>query len=198
MIFMMDLEELLGGGSYYGSYHTAETIATLSIVAVVLAIVGTILSFVFITPDKKRASLPKFFQVVADIFNFKGLIIEKILKAMYIFTTIYVILYGFFMLFAEMSFFACLLMMVLGPIAARISFELLMMLVLLVKNVIAINNKLKNQNNEPVKDDFSFDYSQVTAPEAPKAEAAAFCSNCGTKVEDDNAFCPNCGTPVSK
>ena len=36
--------------------------------------------------------------------------------------------------------------MVLGPIAVRLCYELLMMAVLLLKNVISINRKLKNQN----------------------------------------------------
>ena len=197
--FRMSLEDLLEGGSYaYSSYETAQTVAALGIVSLVLAIVATVLAFIFITPEKKRASLPKFFQVVADVFNFKGLIIEKILKALYIFLTIYVILDGFFMIFVGAPFFSCLLTMVLGPVLVRVVFELLMMLVLLVKNVISINNKLKNQNDEPAKDDFAFDYSQFTAPEAPKAEEAAFCVNCGTKVEKGNAFCPDCGTPVNK
>ena len=36
--------------------------------------------------------------------------------------------------------------MLLGPIAVRISYELIMMLVLAVKNIIEINGKLENKN----------------------------------------------------
>ena len=39
------------------------------------------------------------------------------------------------------------LLMVLGPIVARLIFEFLMMALLLVKNVISINNKLRVPSN---------------------------------------------------
>ena len=57
------------------------------IIGAILAIAATILTFIFILPEKKRPSLNKFFQVVADIFNFKALFIEKILKFLYILAT---------------------------------------------------------------------------------------------------------------
>ena len=41
----------------------------------------------------------------------------------------------------------------LGPIALRLTYELLMMAVLAVKNIISINNKLRNQNEGEVKAD---------------------------------------------
>ena len=89
-------------------------------------------------------------------------------------------------------------------------------MVLLVKNVIAINNKLKSQNNENGKDIFATpDISAVresfkqytapaqpaapeqpTAPEQPKPaqntnEAPQFCTACGAKL-DATGKCPNC------
>lgn len=81
------------------------------------------------------------------------------LQALYIFATAFVILSGFFMLFQTtyghwLGGYG-LLTMILGPIVIRLVYELLMMMVLLVKNVIAINNKLKNQNNEGSKDIFA-------------------------------------------
>lgn len=124
------------------------------IVAFILAIVAVVLAFIFITPEKKRPKLNKFGQFVHDTLNFKYLIVEKILQALYMFFTAYVILTGFFMLFmVEDGYFEDrwlggygLLVMIVGPIAIRLVYELLMMAVLLVKNVISINNKLKNQN----------------------------------------------------
>ena len=181
-----------------------ELAGTFAIVALILAIVGTILAFIFITPEKKRAKLPKFFQVCADIFNFKGLILEKILKAFYIFFTLYLILYGFLMIFTGQVLIA-LMIMILAPIGVRIGFEFAMLTILLVKNVIAINNKLKNQNDAPAeKSAFDFDYTaqyQATAaPQAPAQEQAkaAYCLNCGTPVSGDSAFCLNCGAPLNK
>ena len=46
-----------------------------------------------------------------------------------------------------------LLLIILGPIAIRISYEFIMMAILAVNNIISINRKLKNQNNDNVPND---------------------------------------------
>ena len=174
------------------------------ILALVLALVATVLAFIFIVPEKKREKLNKFGKFLHDTVNFKYLIVEKILQAMYIFATASVILLGFFMLFYvqpgyDSYYYSSpsvwyggygLLTMILGPIAVRLVYEFLMMAILLVKNVIQINNKIKNDGDEKEADVFA-------APKIEKAEKSevGFCSNCGTKIES-GAFCPNCGTKL--
>ena len=166
------------------------------IIGLVLAIAGTVLAFIFILPEKNRASLNKFFRVVADVFNFKVLFIEKILKALYIFLTLFCIVCGFFMLFSgertssfwgEGSFqsFALqgLLLMILGPIVVRIVYELLMLTIIMVQNVISINKKMP----EPAKED---------APQEPAAQVApatkmVYCTHCGTRYDALKGGCPN-------
>lgn len=162
------------------------------IIGVILAIAATVLTFIFILPEKKRPSLNKFFQVVADIFNFKTLFIEKILKFLYILATFYCIAAGFFMLFSgtyttsfwgESSSFHStalqgLLLMILGPIVVRIAYELIMLIIILVQNVISINKKLP----EPPKEE-----AQAAAPE-PKM---VYCTHCGTQYDANQGGCPN-------
>lgn len=110
-----------------------------------------------------------------------------------------------------------ILLMVLGPIAVRLCYELLMMAVLLLKNVISINRKLKNQNERSADADLfavpelhRTQPSQPTAPVTPVAPAApaqrstpfqpaeqaapaapSFCTRCGAHL-DENGHCPNC------
>lgn len=123
------------------------------ILAIITAIAGTVVAFILIVPDKKRDGLNKFFKILHDIFNFKQLLIEKILKALYIFSTIYVIVLGVFYLITvqpgySRSFYMGgygLLLIVLGPIVVRVVYEALMLGVLLVKNAIEINNKMNPQ-----------------------------------------------------
>ena len=110
--------------------------------------------------------------------------------------------------------------MVLGPIAVRLCYELLMMAVLLLKNVISINRKLKNQNERSADADLfavpelhrtqpakpvapvtpvapaapaqRSTPSQPAAPVTPVAPAApSFCTRCGAHL-DENGHCPNC------
>ncbi len=199
---------------------------TISILAIVLAIAATVLAFIFIVPEKKRASLNQIGKIIHDILNFKFLVIEKVLQALYIFSTATVILYGFFMLFYVEKGYSNyyystpsrwyggygLLLMILGPIAVRIAYEALMMAILLIKNVIQINNKIKNDNDDNNGNDvFATPIAPVkeapvapVAPAAPAAPAAPVapvepvanntCANCGNTVDPNSTFCPYCGT----
>jgi hypothetical protein len=120
------------------------------ILGIIFGIAGTVLSFIFITPEKKREKLPKFFKFVHDLFNFKFLVIEKIMQALYIFFTIFVIIYGFFGTFSFESYFGHvaytgwqgLLVLIFGPILVRLVYEGFMMFIILVKNTNSINAKL--------------------------------------------------------
>lgn len=153
-----------------------------AILGIVAAIACTVLALIFITPEKKRASLPKFFQIVHDIFNFKFLLLEYLMKALYILATLYSICYGFFLLFSGYSYGSYyyssfestagygLLMMLLGPIVIRIVYEFIMMAILAVNNIIAINKKLKNQNGDNASSDApkAFNPADYITPKAPK------------------------------
>ena len=181
-------------------------IKTLTILALVFAVISTILAFIFIVPDKKRGKLNRFGKFLHDTFNFKYLIIEKVLQALYILVTCYVFLVGFFMLFYVEKYYwgeskwyggQGLLMMILGPIVVRLAYEGVMMFILLVKNVIQINNKLR----------YPDDYNKKQAEETPAAPAVhtepaayaeyapkTFCTECGAKLVEGAAFCTECGT----
>ena len=176
---------------------------SLGIVALILAVVATILAFVFIVPEKKRKELNAFGKFLHDTVNFKYLIVEKILQAIYIFLTAYIVLSGFFMLFRVEDTWRGskwyggegLLTMILGPIIVRLSYEFVMMFILLVKNVIQINNKLKGDEGTAAKAPV-FEAPVQKAPAAAEAPAAAFCTTCGAKVDSDAAFCTVCGAKL--
>ena len=117
---------------------------------VFFALVATILLCVFVVPESKGQSLQGSLLVLHDIFNFKNLLLEKIIKVIYVFATCICVFIGFFMMFAsndyyyynESTLLQGILTMVIGPIFVRVTYELLMMTILLVRNVISINNKL--------------------------------------------------------
>lgn len=187
-----------------GTFNFAA-LGIFSVVAIIFAIAATVLAFIFIVPEKKREKLGTFGKFVHDTVNFKYLIVEKILQALYIFATAYSILCGFFMLFMTTTTWTGthwlggwgILLMLLGPIVIRLSYELLMMAVLLVKNVIEINGKLRAQDGAKANDVFAApDMSGLReklqkkfAKEEP--EKPTFCAKCGTKLDEGGA-CPNC------
>ena len=250
---------------FTGGYYTGrgnDSSVGLMAAFFVLAVVLTILAFIFIVPEKRRAKLNAFGKFLHDTCNFNYLLIEKLLQALYIFLTVFSILTGVYTLFKH--FGMGLLLMIGLPLLIRLIYEFLMMTVLLLKHVIMIDNKLKNQNTvdkkqqpeasvfagrerkkpapapakEPVKKaapaakpaakpaadrpaqpaksaaektvpaakpapvSTTPEASEAevtekpapvkTAPEAPARPKAVFCTECGSRL-DENGKCPNCG-----
>ena len=191
------------------------------IIAVILAIAATVLAFIFFVPEKRREKMNAFGKFLHDLCNFKFLVVEKVLQTLYIFATAYIIIYGVLQLFNVQENFwtgkstwmggVGLLYIILGPIAVRLSFELLMMAVLLVKNVITINNKLASQTGVSGGDAFAVpdvqelkdavrqrrEAAQEARPDRDEtAGPAQFCQMCGTRLE--NGVCPHCGAPTQE
>ena len=193
----------------------------LSVVATVLAIAVTVLAFIFIVPEKRREKLNAFGKFLHDTFNFRYLVVEKIFQALYIFATAAVILNGFFMLFTFVYGTwlggAGLAIMIISPIVLRLVYELLMMMVILVKNVIMINKQLKDQNgNGNIENVFAApDMSEMreslkqrkeaqaqnTAAAAPAAAPVATpvtTTPAAPTDEQKPRFCVNCGSPLDE
>lgn len=175
----------------------------LLIAAIVISVIGAILIAVMIAPEKKRDRLQGFAGWLNDLFNFRTLFIEKILKFLYILSTCFCLIGGLFMLFGSMGVryggdsiaLYGLGMIVLGPIAVRILYESGMMFVLLVKNTIQINNKLGAKNGDKSAAPAAPTYAAPAAPTyaAPAAPNYVFCTNCGTKYDANTGRCPKCG-----
>ncbi len=178
------------------------------IIGAILALGGTIVFQILVMPKKKDGRLPGFLQFLHNYFHFKQLYVETVLKFIFMYLTLYFILGGFFMLFAtergwygnkSMALYGVLMIFV-GPIVLRLIYEMFMMFILLVQNVIDINRKLgplhgKEKKTEQVD---SYAQPQYTQPayQQPQIPGGKFCPNCGTECSPDAVFCPNCGGQV--
>ena len=140
--------------------------------AVSAAIALTVILCIKILPAKYDGTFnKKLLQKVHDYFNFKSLYLESILKILFTFLTIACIAVGLFTAtigngfqfignfmdameydFRYMdwiwetlfyNFIGGIAIAVIGPIVLRLAYEAIMMFILLVKNVIDINGKLK-------------------------------------------------------
>lgn len=193
----------------YGS-KADNTGKVVTIISLVLAAAAVVLAFIFFMSAKKRDKLPKGLKILHDICNSNLFFVELILKAAYIFFTVYYVIYGFINVFTTDAWEGFKVML-LNPIKIRLYFEFGKLAILLVKNVISINKKLKAQDGEDVADGIDCCFAQYksekkapVAPAAPAAQAApaapaaaaSFCPNCGTKLSADSAFCAECGTKV--
>ena len=139
-----------------------NTIGLATFIGVIATIVCTVLVYIHIVPEKKRANLNKLGQFLHDIFNFKFLIIEKVLRFTYVLATIACVCLGLSMILGISIYHSewsnktytdwygiyGILTAIVGPIAIRLSYEIIMLGLLLVKNVMQINKKLKSQTEE--------------------------------------------------
>lgn len=134
-----------------------------SIICFILAIIAVIVLCFYVLPEKKDGKLSPFFQYVHEICNLKKLYIGIILKVLYVLATCIFIFTGIGLIvvslispsngyggysFVNFPFFYGLVIMVIGPIIARVSYELLMLFVRLVKNTTEIRKRLEQAQKE--------------------------------------------------
>lgn len=130
---------------------------TLIIIGIVLAVAATILICVRVLPKKYDGRLDsKFLQFLHDFFNFKTFYIEALTKFIFVLLTCLCIFVGFLLMFGKFEYYGYFGMtftqstflyglgiMLLGPLVLRVTYEFVMMAILLVQNVIDINRKMK-------------------------------------------------------
>ena len=108
------------------------------IIASVLAVIGGILVyFLFIKKDNK--GLSKKLVTLKELLDFIIMIIEPILKVLYLIGTIYVILVSFS--FISVSFLLFLVILILGPIVIRLVYEGFLIMIMIWKNTKEIAQK---------------------------------------------------------
>lgn len=130
---------------------------TLIIIGIVLAVAATIFICVRVLPKKYDGRLDsKFLQFMHDFFNFKTFYIEALTKFIFVLLTCLCIFVGFLLIFGKFEYYGYFGMtftqstflyglgiMLLGPLVLRVTYEFVMMAILLVQNVIDINRKMK-------------------------------------------------------
>ena len=199
----------------------------LIVLCFILALGAAIAAFILIVPENKGRQLTGFMRVLHDILNFKQLLLEKILKFCYIFATVYFVLAVLFSSFEMFEWDAgtgLLLMLsslTLVPLLIRVIFEMSMMLILLVKNVIDINKKLPGGTKEPEPAQPAYQPNPTSyqpnpasyqnpyqaaqptyQPAQPTYQQPAqpayqpnyrYCTHCGAYYDANAGRCPNCG-----
>ena len=83
-------------------------------------------------------------QKLRDLLDFKTMLIEPILKVVYITLTIFIVLFSFGLI--STSFVAFLMILIFGPLIIRITYELMMINIMIWKNTKEINENIKPKN----------------------------------------------------
>ncbi len=117
-------------------------------VALILAIIISLVAyFGFVKSGKTYAQ--KFVNWLKEFLNFKRIFIENLLKFGYLFVAVYITIYSFGLI--KLSFWAFLLILIVGNIIARLIFEFSLMMIMIWKNTSEVSsdlNKIVNKDKE--------------------------------------------------
>lgn len=108
----------------------------------------TILLTVFVMPKRKDGKMNGFFQMLHNFFHFKRIYIVALLKFIYMLATIGLFCFGIAFMFTGVkdAWMISLVSIVAGNIVLRFTYELLLLAILLVQNVIDINTEVSKIN----------------------------------------------------
>ena len=133
----------------YNSYGVSPTILDSSpkfaasgiwtIVSVILAIIGGIVLYFTFLSKKNEGKFTGFLGWLYDFLTFKKMMIENVLKILYIIVALFVTLSSFGLI--SISFLAFLLTLVIGNVLTRVIYELLLVKLVICKNTTARNKK---------------------------------------------------------
>ena len=143
----------------YGIEKTVESAAYAAmwtVVSFILAIIGGILVY-FLFIKGKDLKLSNGLQKLRDLLDFKIMLIEPILKILYLVITLFIMLSSFSLI--TVNFLGFLLMFILGPIIVRIIYEVSIMFLMIWKNtkIIADNTTKEKPERKEKKEDTNKD-----------------------------------------
>lgn len=192
----------------YGYGSRFEDFTTGMLVCFILALVGGITLYFTFLSKKNEHKFTGFVGWLYDFLSFKKLIVEAILKILYLVLTGFVTLAGIVILFK--SFGTGLYLLIIGNIVIRVVYEFALILILICKNTSEINKKMKGdatgtndmfvtevelpkkfiaQNTHPVQPVQPVQHTQPVQP----AQVPSFCPQCGKPINPTDDFCPTCG-----
>lgn len=111
------------------------------IITLILSIISGVLVYIFFLSPKKENNLSPLLKCLKDFLNFDKMMIETILKIVYLISTIFVILTSFNFIAYDFGLF--FLTLILGPIFIRLFYELILINICIWKNTTDINKKMK-------------------------------------------------------
>jgi hypothetical protein len=115
--------------------------SVVAIVALICAIVGSILVFVLFLRKENETKYTGFVKWLYDYLQFNKLTIDIILRFTYLFLAIFITVASFGLI--STSFLGFLLTLILGNLVLRVIYEFSMLVILIHRNVRELNEKTK-------------------------------------------------------
>lgn len=142
-------------GSYYGSGTTSSLAKTASmvqgvaiwaIVSIILAIIGGIVLYFTFLSKKNENKFKGFVAWMYDFLTFKKMLAENLLKILYLVFAIFITLFSFALI--GVNFLAFLGYLVIGNVLARLTYELMLVILVICRNTTEINKKMSNKDEK--------------------------------------------------
>lgn len=118
------------------------------IISAVLAICGAIALYFTFLSKKNDGRFKKFWGCMYDFLTFKKMLIENLLKILYLACALFVTLSSFG--YIGQSFIAFIGTLVLGNLVVRLCYEFSLVLLLICRNTTEMNAKLAKANKEEI------------------------------------------------
>lgn len=110
------------------------------IVSLVLAVIGGIVLYFTYLSKKNEGKYTGFLGWMYEFLSFKKMVIENILKILYLIVALFITLSSFAMI--SSSFLAFVVYLLVGNLIARIMYELFLVVLIICRNTTEINKKL--------------------------------------------------------
>ncbi len=110
------------------------------IIAAVIAVIGGIVLYFTFLSKKNEGKFEGFKGWIYDFLTFKKMVIENILKIVYLILAIFITLSSFALI--SSSFIAFLLYLVIGNLVLRVIYELSLVILIICRNTTEINKKM--------------------------------------------------------
>lgn len=140
----------MGLNSYARSYDSYATTSNdlasggvWIIISLILAIVGGLVIYFAFLSKKNEGRFQGFTAWMYDFLSFKKMIIENILKAVYLMVALFITLASF--AFISQSFLSFLVFLIVGNLITRVIYELALVTLIICKNTTEINKKMSSE-----------------------------------------------------
>ena len=136
-----------------GNYYTTTTapkvaitssaadLGSFAVVAFIIALAAAIVVYFVFMKSENEKKLDGFAKKLYEFLHFKKLFIVDFVKIAYIFATVYITLAALYTI--TTSVVACLVLLIVGNVVLRISFEAFMVMYSIYENTKEINKKMK-------------------------------------------------------
>ena len=133
------------GFGYYDYYttpvmHYVNYPLIMGIAAIIAAVLGTVVYFMFLK-EKNENKVHGFKKTMYNLLTFNRFYAENIIKFVYVISAFVVTVTGIVMIILG-SFVAGIVMLVIVNITLRVSFELLIMFIMLCKKTVSVDRRL--------------------------------------------------------